>query len=52
MDSGLLVAAETMTEETDVVYRMSALNPIQSLPVSEQGLFCLPDGTVMHAVSH
>ena len=52
VDSGLLVAAETMTEETDVVYRMSALNPIQSLPVSEQGLFCLPDGTVMHAVSH
>lgn len=52
VDSGLLVAAETITEEAEVVYRMNALTPIQSLPVSEQGLFCLPDGTVLHTISH
>lgn len=52
VDSGLLAAAETIIEQNDVVYRMSALNPIQSLPVSEKGLFSLPDGTVLHTVSH
>ena len=51
VDSGLLVAAETITEQADVAYRMSALTPIQSLPVSHEGLFSLPDGTILHTVS-
>ena len=50
VDSGLLVAAET-TENEALVYRMSALTPIQSLTVTEEETFSLPDGTVLHQVS-
>ena len=50
VDSGLLVAAETMQEDT-LVYRMSALNPIQSLVTTEEDTFALPDGTILHRIS-
>ena len=52
VDSGLLVAAETITEQTTLAYRMNALTPIQSLSASDQKLFSLPDGTILHTVSN
>ncbi len=51
VDSGLLVAAETIVEHTTLAYRMSALSPIQSIPSSDETLFSLPDGTVLHKSS-
>lgn len=50
VDSGLLVAAET-TQDGVLTYRMSALTPIQSLVSTDNNIFALPDGTVLHAVS-
>ena len=47
VDSGLLVCAELYREDA-LVYRMSALSPIQS-PCPSDVRFALPDGTVLHA---
>jgi len=46
VDSGLLVCAE-LYRENELVYRMSALSPIQS-PCPPDVRFALPDGTVLH----
>ena len=46
VDSGLLVCAELYQEDT-LLYRMSALSPIQS-PCPASAAFQLPDGTVLH----
>lgn len=46
VDSGLLVCAELYREDT-LLYRMSALSPIQS-PCPASAAFQLPDGTVLH----
>lgn len=45
VDSGLLVAAESL-QDGALVYRVTALAPIQSLPADD--IFVLPDGTVLH----
>lgn len=46
VDSGLLVCAELYREDA-LLYRMSALSPIQS-PCPASASFRLPDGTVLH----
>ena len=46
VDSGLLVCAELYREDV-LIYRMSALAPIQS-PCPASASFQLPDGTVLH----
>jgi len=46
VDSGLLVSAELYREEA-LVYRMTALSPIQS-PCPPSAAFRLPDGTILH----
>lgn len=46
VDSGLLICAE-LYRENGLVYRMSALSPIQS-PCPSDVRFALPDGTVLH----
>lgn len=46
VDSGLLVSAESL-ENGQLVYSMTALSPVQSIP-SDSNIFSLPDGTVLH----
>lgn len=46
VDSGLLVSAET-EENGQLVYRMTAYNPVQS-PCPADASFALPDGEVLH----
>lgn len=46
VDSGLLVCAELYHRDT-LIYRMSALSPIQS-PCPASAAFQLPDGTLLH----
>lgn len=46
VDSGLLACAEVYREDV-LIYRMSALTPIQS-PCPANASFLLPDGTLMH----
>ena len=46
VDSGLLVCAELFREDA-LIYRMTALSPIQS-PCPASTSFQLPDGTVLH----
>lgn len=45
VDTGLLVAAETLKDET-VVYRMTSYEVVVPAPLGTQ--FTLPDGTVLH----
>ncbi|MCI8870834.1 MAG: hypothetical protein HFF39_09905 [Lawsonibacter sp.] len=47
VDSGLLVGAESL-EDGVLVYSMSALTPAESLNPADEGIFSLPDGTVLH----
>ena len=51
VDNGLLVAAETVFDNSTVVYRMNALSPIQSISAPTNTLFTLPDGTVLHSIA-
>ena len=46
VDNGLLVCAELYREDV-LIYRMTALSPIQS-PCPASSAFQLPDGTVLH----
>lgn len=46
-DSGLLVAAQTLKEDT-VVYSVNATAPIQT-PCPTDSVFTLPDGTALHS---
>ena len=46
VDSGLLVAAET-EKDGQVVYAMAARDVVSPLDET-QGIFVLPDGTVLH----
>ena len=46
VDSGLLVAAET-EKDGEVVYAMTARDVVSPLDET-QGIFVLPDGTVLH----
>lgn len=50
VDSGLLVAAETLMEDR-LTYRMSALTPIQTLVTADENIFSLPNGTILHQIS-